>query len=101
MSAQTINHNIVVKLLTDRRKDLTRLGVKSLALFGSVARGDNRPESDIDLLVEFEGSATFDGYLNLKDFLEELLNRKVDLVTRKALKPRLRPQVEKEAIHVA
>ncbi|MCK4600462.1 nucleotidyltransferase family protein [Candidatus Bipolaricaulota bacterium] len=79
---------------------MSTLGVKSLALFGSLARGDAGPESDVDILVEFQGPSTFDRYMDLKFFLEELLNRPVDLVTRKALKPRLRPYVEKEAIYV-
>ena len=91
----------VIELLIEHRKDLTQLSVKSLALFGSVARGENRPGSDVDFLVEFEGLATFDKYLDLKFFLEELLKCRVDLVTRKALKSRLRPYVEKEAVYVA
>ena len=74
--------------------------MKSLAVFGSVARGEAGPESDVDILVEFEGRATFDRYMGLKFFLEDLLGRRADLVTRKALKPRLRPYVEREAIYV-
>jgi predicted nucleotidyltransferase len=96
-----MSRDAVIKLLTEHQKDLTRLGVKSLALFGSVAREESRADSDIDLLVEFEGKATFDKYMGLKFFLEDLLQRRVDLVTRKALKPRLRPYVEKEALYVA
>jgi hypothetical protein len=90
----------VIRLLTGQRKELDRFGVKSLAVFGSVVRGEARPESDVDILVEFEGRATFDRYMELKFFLESLLGCKVDLVTRKALKPRLRPVVEKEAVYV-
>ena len=87
--------------LREHRDELRkRFGVKSLAVFGSVARGEAGPESDVDILVEFEGRATFDRYMGLKFFLEDLLGRRVDLVTRKALKPRLRPYVEREAIYV-
>ncbi len=93
--------NEVLRTLSEHRHELKRFGVKSLALFGSVARGEDRPGSDIDLLVEFEKPATFDRYMELKFFLEELLGRRVDLVTPRALKPRLRHQVEREAIHVA
>ncbi len=90
----------IIALLTDRRDTLARFGVSSLAVFGSVVRGESRPESDVDILVEFEGQATFDRYMGLKFFLEDLLGRRVDLVTRKALKPRMRPYVEREAIYV-
>ena len=81
--------------------DLTRFGVKSLALFGSVARDEARPDSDLDLLVEFEGTATFDRYMGLKLYLEDLLGSGVDLVMRKALRPRMVPSVEREAVRVA
>jgi len=91
----------VIFLLAKYRQELQRFGVKSLALFGSVARGDARPDSDIDFIVEFEGKATFDGYMNLKLFLEGVLKNRVDLVTRKAIKPRLRPHIEEEAVYVA
>lgn len=91
----------VIRLLADHRQEWARLGVKSLALFGSVARGETRPDSDVDILVEFEGRATFDRYMDLKLFLEHLLECRVDLVTRKGLRPRLRPYVEEEAVYVA
>jgi hypothetical protein len=79
----------------------SRFGVRNLSVFGSVARGDERPGSDVDVLVEFEQTPTFDQFMDLKLYLEELLRRKVDLVTRHALKPRMRPIIEKEALHVA
>ena len=91
----------ILERLADRRADLASFGVKSLALFGSVARGEARPESDLDFLVEFDGPASFDRYMELKFFLEELLGCSVDLVTHKALKPRLRPYVEQDALYVA
>jgi len=90
----------ILRRLNEHRADLERLSVKSLALFGSIVRGEEGPRSDIDLLVEFAGPATFDQYMDLKFFLEDLLGRPVDLVTHGALKPRLRPYIEKEAIHV-
>ncbi len=81
--------------------DLTRFGVQSLALFGSVARDEAGPDSDLDLLVEFDGMATFDGYMSLKLYLEDLLGSRVDLVMRKALRPRMAQSVEREAVRVA
>ena len=96
-----MNKNEILEILRTHRDELRkRFGVKSLAVFGSVARGEAGPESDVDILVEFEGRATFDRYMGLKFFLEDLLGRRVDLVTRKALKPRMRPFVEREAIYV-
>ena len=89
-----------IGLLADHREDLSQFGVKSLALFGSVVRDKARSGSDVDILVEFEGTATFDRYMELEFFLEDLLGCPVDLVTRKALRPRLRPYVEKEAHYV-
>lgn len=90
----------ILQCLSAHRDQLTKLGVKSLALFGSAARGEAHADSDLDFLVQFNGPATFDGYMGLKFFLEELLDRPVDLVTRRALKPRLRPYVEQEVLCV-
>jgi predicted nucleotidyltransferase len=78
-----------------------QFGVRSLSLFGSVARNEAGEGSDVDVLVDFEGEATFDRYMGLKFFLEDLLGRKVDLVTQKALRNELRPSVELEAVRVA
>lgn len=77
-----------------------RFGVTALALFGSTARDTARPDSDIDILVSFDGPATSERYFGVQFFLEDLLGRPVDLVTDKALRPELRPFVEQEAIHV-
>ena len=79
----------------------TTFGVKVLMLFGSAARDEIRPDSDVDVLVEFELQPDFDTFMDLKFFLEDILKAKVDLVTREALKPRMRPIIEKEAINVS
>jgi uncharacterized protein len=76
-------------------------GVRRIALFGSTARGEAEEESDLDILVDFEKDPTFLSFMGLKAFLEDHLGRKVDLVTSDALKPRLRPIVEREAVDVA
>ena len=76
-------------------------GVRRIALFGSTARDEAREDSDLDILVEFEGDPTFDSFFGVKFFLEDHLARKVDLVTPDALKPRMRPVVEREAVDVA
>ncbi len=76
-------------------------GVQSLSVFGSVARDEATDTSDVDVLVDFEGDTTFDGYFGLKEALEQILGTKVDLATRAMLKPRVRPRIEREAVHVA
>ena len=91
---------IVQKLKTKHDK-LAEFKVRSLALFGSLARGKMRPDSDVDILVEFEGPATFDQYMKLKIFLEALIGRPVDLLTRKGIRPELVPHIERELLHVA
>jgi len=91
----------LLALLRGRAQDLQRFRVRSLDLFGSLARDEGHAGSDVDLLVEFDGAATFDQFMDLKFFLEDLLSRRVDLVTRSALKPRMRPIVEREAVRVA
>ncbi len=91
----------VIRLLTEHKQELLQFGVKSLALFGSVARDEGHLASDVDILVDLGERATFDQFMDLKFYLEHLLGCRVDLVTRKALKPRLRPYVEKEALYVA
>ena len=97
-----MNREQILSLLNQHREDMQqRFAVKHLALFGSAARDEMHEGSDVDVLVEFEGPATFDGYMGLKSFLEGLFKVKVDLVTNKGLKPRARPYVEKDLIHVA
>jgi len=71
-----------------------------LALFGSTVRDEARPDSDIDVLVSFDGQATSKRYFGVQFYLEDLMGRPVDLVTNKALRPQLRPYIEKELIHV-
>lgn len=90
----------ILEILAKHHGELKQFGVKSLALFGSVVRDEGQPGSDLDILVEFEDPATFDGYMELKFFLEDLMGCRVDLVTRKALKPRLRNYVEQQALYV-
>jgi uncharacterized protein len=75
--------------------------VRRLALFGSTARDEARDDSDLDVLVDFEAGPSFDSFMGVKLFLEDHLGRKVDLVTPAALKPRMRPVVEREAVDVA
>jgi uncharacterized protein len=77
-----------------------RYQVTSLAPFGSTARDAAGAESDIDILVSFDGPATSDRYFGLQFFLEDLLGRPIDLVTNKALRAELRPFIERDAVYV-
>ena len=91
----------ILSFLSEHSQEIReRFDVKELLIFGSVARNESNDTSDVDILVDFEGKATFDGYMNLKYFLEDSLGLKVDLVTRNALRSRMRPIIEREAIHV-
>jgi predicted nucleotidyltransferase len=91
----------VLTLLRSHGDEIESLGVTSLRLFGSVARGEASPESDVDLLVSFRETPTFSGYMKVRIFLEDLLGTKVDLITESGLRDRVRPFVEKDAIRVA
>ncbi len=92
----------ILSLLAGRREDMrAKFGVKALGVFGSAARDEMRSDSDVDILVEFQGVATFDKYMDLKAYLETLLGTAVDLVTEEALKPRMRPLIEKDLVRVA
>lgn len=94
-------HDVLKILRSETPTVRSRFGVKRLALFGSVARDEARSDSDIDVLVEFDGQVTLDRYMGLKFHLEDALGARVDLVTTSGLKPRARPGVEREAIDVA
>jgi predicted nucleotidyltransferase len=96
-----MNRTEVLALLAANRAALQRFGVVSLRLFGSVARDEATPGSDIDLLVAFDAPPSFSEYMELRIFLEDLLGAKVDLVTEHGLRDRARPYVEREAIRVA
>lgn len=75
--------------------------VARLYIFGSVARGEEVQSSDIDILVDFNRTPTFAKFMNLKFFLEDMFGVSVDLVTRNALRPEMKGQIENEARHVA
>ena len=88
----------ILNALAVNRAKIKSFGVRSLSLFGSSARGEGTPESDLDFVVEFD-KKSFDAYMDLKLFLEELFARPVDLVLADGIKPRLRAATLREAIH--
>lgn len=92
----------VIALLSAKREEIAeRFGVRSLSIFGSTARDEARPDSDVDVLVEFVGPVTFDAHMGLLVYLEDLLGRRVDVVTASGLKSRLRPLIEQDLVRVA
>lgn len=95
-----MNREQVLALIQAHQSDLQALGVKSLELFGSVARNQAGPESDVDFLVEFAIDATLFDLFRVRHYLEGLLGRDVDLGTRRALKAHLREPVTKSAVRV-
>lgn len=96
-----MNRSTTLQLLSEHKNELMRrFGVSRLALFGSVARDAAQQGSDVDVLVAFDGPATSARYFGVQFYLEDLLGCPVDLVTEKALRPELRPFIEKEAVHV-
>ena len=92
----------VIDFLSSHRRDLEEhFGIASLALFGSMARNESGPQSDVDILVEFRETPGLAEYMRLKFWLEDRLGRRVDLVMKKALKSWAEPVVAAEAIRVA
>jgi len=89
-------------LLKNKRNEILRLaiehGAKNVRIFGSVARGDARPDSDIDILIDLEPDRSLLDRIGLKYDLEDLLGRKVDVVTEKALHTYIREKVLKQAV---
>lgn len=97
-----MNKQFVLTQLTGCMEEIRqRFSVKKLAIFGSVARGEASDSSDVDVLVVFDRPATFDIFMDLKFYLEELLGMGVDLVTDKALRPQIRRAIEQEMVDVA
>jgi len=96
-----MNRDIKVILQEHKNYLVEKFGVMEIAIFGSYARGEQREDSDVDLIVDFkEGWKTFDNYMDLKFYLEELFGKKVDLVIKSAINPRIKPFIIEEAIYV-
>lgn len=91
----------IKRILEKHREELRKTyGVKEIGIFGSYISGKQRRRSDIDILVEFEKDIDFFVFLDLKDALESLLNHKIDLVMKSALKPGIGEQILKEVLYV-
>lgn len=96
-----MNRSEFLRLLQPHKQTLAeRFGVTSLALFGSFARDEATTDSDLDILVAFDGPATSQSYFGVQFYIEDLTGLTVDLVTNKALRPELRQSVERDCVHV-
>lgn len=96
-----MNRDDVLALLREHLPVLReRFGVQQVRLFGSFARDAARDDSDVDVLVDFGGPARPEALFGTQFYLEDLLGREVDLVTERALRPRLRPYVERDALTI-
>ncbi len=92
----------ILNVIDQNRSVLRALGVIKIGLFGSFVRGEQHQESDIDLLIEFEpGRKTFDTLMELSFFLEEVLQRRIELVTLESLSPYIGPHILKEVEYVS
>jgi len=89
-----LSTNEIFKKLKENKRNIKSFGVKRIGLFGSYTRNEQKETSDIDFLVEFEkGKKTFDNYMGLKLFLENLFNCKVDLVIKESIKEEIKPYI--------
>jgi predicted nucleotidyltransferase len=97
-----LDRNTILETLVANREPIRSLGARRLGLFGSHARSEASPKSDLDFVVEFEpGAKSFDGYMDLKELLETLFDRPVDLVINEVIKPRLREKILAETIYAS
>jgi len=96
-----MKRNEILALLKSHKRGLKKFGVRSISIFGSVARDQMRKHSDVDILVDFDQPVGLFEFARLKLYLEELLGHKVDLVTPEALRKELRENILREAIRAA
>lgn len=96
-----MDRSTIISAIINNKEHLNRIGVRSLGLFGSLARNEAATVSDVDLLVELEEPVTFERYMDVRIFLEDLLQCKVDLVIKDVVREPIRPYIEKDLIRVA
>ncbi|MBI3828504.1 MAG: nucleotidyltransferase family protein [Planctomycetes bacterium] len=96
------NKGQILSLLQEHQAELRRLGVRRCGLFGSFVRNEPKERSDVDILVEFDPEQkTFDRFMKLAFFLEDLFGRRVELVTTEALSPHIGPHILREVEYAA
>lgn len=99
MKTEELTRNAILESINKHRIELkSQYQVRKIGVFGSFARDDVHEKSDLDILVEFDQS-TFDNYMDLKFFLEDLFETEIDLVIQESLKSRIKPYIMKEVIY--
>jgi hypothetical protein len=102
MNTTTHNKSNIFNILLLNKEKILNYGAMRLGLFGSFVRGEQKETSDIDLLVDFiPGKKTYDNFINLVYFLEDLFGKEVELVTPESLSPYLKPYIEREVVYVS
>ena len=101
MEPKPLTRDRVIQLIREHRADIERFGVRAISIFGSVARDEAGDGSDVDVMVDLGPEPTFRGYMDLKFFLEDLLECKVDVVTPGTLRPGIETAVMKEVVRVS
>mgnify|MGYP001559448873 CR=1 FL=1 len=92
--------NKIIKVIQSNTEEIKGLGVKRIGIFGSFINSAANNKSDIDVLIEFQkGKKRFDNYMELKFFLEKIFHRKIDLVIKEALKPRIKKNIIREVLY--
>lgn len=101
MEKSNLTKEDIIRLIRESQAKLIRLGIKSIGIFGSFVRGDASLSSDVDILVEFDSKKkTFDNFIDICFFLEDLFNRKVEVVTKESISPYIKPYILKEIEYV-
>ena len=94
-----MNSNIM-DLIRKHRTELKNTGLKTIGLFGSYSRGENSEDSDVDLIIEFEeGTKNFHNYMEACEILENIIQKKLDIVTPESLSPYIKPYIDKEVVY--
>ena len=95
-----MNREEILKKIRENRDKIRSFGVKRIGVFGSFVGGEEKESSDIDIIVEFEKEKkNFDNFINLAFYLEELLGRKIDLLTPESISRYMKPYIEKEVVY--
>ncbi|MBM9501091.1 nucleotidyltransferase family protein [Leptospira sp. 201903071] len=99
---KNFSRDTIIKQLSTNMEKIRSFGVIHIGLFGSYAKDENQEESDVDILVEFAPNMkSFANYMGLKILLEDLFEKKIDLVIKEKIKPRIKEQILEETIYAA